>query len=185
MAGFDGSYDAVCFVGWHARPSSPGILSHCYNSRVFTAWRVNGVPVGEPEFSAALAGTYGVPLTLFTGDDRSCAEVARWCPGCECVVTKVALDRVSAICLSREATYAAIRAGAERALQRRHEIAPFRFATPVRVEADTLTDHQAATLALIPGVEQTAPLSIAFEMDDYREVFRTLQALTILSISAQ
>ena len=58
MAGLDATYGALFFVGWHARPSSPGILSHCYNSRVFTEWRVNGQPVGEAEFSAALAGCY-------------------------------------------------------------------------------------------------------------------------------
>lgn len=37
MAGFDRTYDAMFFIGWHARPGSPGILSHCLNSKAFTA----------------------------------------------------------------------------------------------------------------------------------------------------
>lgn len=185
MAGFDKSFGAVFFVGWHARPSSPGVLSHCYNSRVFIEWRVNGTPVGEPEFSAALAGHYDVPLVLFTGDDRSCDEVKAWNPRCECVVTKYALDRFSAICLSRETTYELIREGASRALKRKDEIEPFRFKMPVQIEADVLFDHTARTISLIPGVELVSARTIAFQSKDYLEVFRALQAITILSIAAE
>jgi D-amino peptidase len=186
MAGFfSDSFDAVFFIGWHARPSSPGILSHCLNSRVFTAWRVNGTLVGEPELAAALAGQHNVPLVLFTGDDCSCKEVKSWCPDCECVVTKYALDRFSAICLSKETTYELIREGAERALKRKDEIKPFRFKMPVRVEADTLFDHTARAIALIPGVEQISPLTVAFESDNYVEAFRTIQATQLISGAAQ
>lgn len=185
MAAFDGSFDAVFFIGWHARPSSLGILSHCYNSRVFLEWRVNGTPVGEPEFSAALAGHHDVPLVLFTGDDCSCEEVKTWCPACECVVTKYALDRLSAICLSPEETYERIRDGAARALRRKDEIPPFHFQMPIRIEADTLFDHAARCIALMPGVELIAPRTIAFETGDYLEAFRALQAMTILSIAAE
>jgi len=185
MAGFDESFDVVFFIGWHARPSSPGILSHCLNSRVFTEWRVNGVPVGEPELAAALAGHYDVPLVLFTGDDCSCNEVKAWCPDCECVVTKYAIDRSSAICLSKEVTYELIREGAERALKRKDEIRPFRFKMPIRVEADTLYDHTARAIALIPSVEQISPRTVAFESDNYVEAFRTIQAIQLISGQAE
>jgi D-amino peptidase len=186
MAGFfSDSFDAVFFVGWHARPSSPGVISHSLNARVFTAWRVNGIPVGEPELAAALAGDHNVPLVLFTGDDCSCNEVKTWCPECECVVTKYALDRSSAICLSKEITYELLKEGAERALRRKDEIKPFRFKMPVRVEADTLFDHTARAIALIPSVEQTSLLTIAFESDDYVEAFRTIQAIQLISGAAE
>jgi D-amino peptidase len=185
MPAMDGTFDAVFFIGWHARPSAPGILSHCLNSRVFTAWRVNGTPVGEPELAAAVAGQYGVPLVLFTGDDCSCEEVRAWCPGCECVVTKCALDRFSAICLSKEVTYDLIREGALRALRRRADIKPFRFETPIRVEADTLFDHTAAAISLIPTIERKSLLTIGFESNDYVQAFRTIQAIQLMSGVAQ
>ena len=181
MAAFDASFNAVFFVGWHARPSSPGVLSHCFNSSVFAAWRVNGKPVGEPELAAALAGEYGVPLVLFTGDDRSCDEVASWCPDCERVVTKFAVDRFSAICLPRQETYALIREGAMRAVEKVEQIAPFRFESPVYVEADTLFDHAARAIAFIPGVEQIAELTVGFTGNDYREAFRTIHVMAQLA----
>jgi D-amino peptidase len=181
MAGFDGSFDAVFFVGWHSRASAPGVLSHCLNSKAFTAWRVNGREVGEPELAAAFAGAFHVPLVLFTGDDRSCDEVRAWCPGCELVVTKYAIDRYTAICLSKEETYERIKQGAEQALLRRKEIPPFNFQMPVRIEADTLNDHIAQAIAEIPGVKLTGPITVCFESNDYQEAFRATHAMQMIS----
>jgi D-amino peptidase len=177
MAGFDARFNAVFFVGWHARPSSPGVLSHCFNSEVFTAWRVNGTPVGEPELAAALAGQDNVPLVLFTGDDCSCEEVATWCPDCVCVVTKQAIDRFSAICLPKEETYGLIKEGATRAVESVNQITPFRFQLPVQIEADILFDHAARAIAFIPGVEQISELTVGFESNDYTEAFRIIHVM--------
>ena len=185
MAGFTEEFDGVFFVGWHARASAPGILSHCLNSKVFTSWHVNGTEVGEPELAAALAGHYNVPLVLFTGDDCACAEVKTWCPDCECVITKEVVDRFSAICLSKEVTYNLIREGAERALKRKDEIHPFTFELPVHIEAETLHDHTAKAIALIPGVKQTGPRSISYTSENYPEAFRAIQAIQMISGVAQ
>ena len=185
MLGFDASYDAVFFVGWHARPSMPGVLSHCYHPEVFLEWRVNGVPVGEPELSAAFAGIHDVPIVFFTGDDCSCAEVKKWNPACECVVTKIAIDRQSAMCFSTDVTWEKIRLGAQKALENKDQVKPFTFAMPVRIEADTIFDHHAAAISLIPGVRCVKPRTIAFESNDYREAFNALLAMTILSIYAK
>ena len=185
MAAFDASFNAVFFVGWHARPSSPGVLSHCFNSKVFTAWRVNGNPVGEPELAAALAGHYNVPLVLFTGDDRSCEEVAAWCPDCVRVVTKHAIDRFSAICLPREETHRLIQEGAMQAVKSLKAIKPFRFETPTHVEADVRFDHAARAIAFIPGVEQISELTVGFDSDDYSEAFRTIHAMAQLARVAE
>lgn len=185
MLGFDETFEAVFFVGWHARPSMPGVLSHCYHPEVFLEWRVNGRPVGEPELSAAFAGIYNVPVVLFTGDDCSCEEVKKWNPNCECVVTKIAIDRQSAICYPVQDTWERIREGASRALQNKDKVRPFTFEMPVCIEADTIFDHHAAAISLIPGVERIAARTIQFESSDYREAFNALLAMTILSIYAK
>lgn len=185
MLGLDESFDAVFFVGWHARPSMPGILSHCYHPEVFLEWRVNGQPVGEPELSAAYAGLYNVPVVLFTGDDCSCAEVKRWNPNCECVVTKEAIDRQSAICYPTEVTWDRIRQGAARALKNRKNVPPFNFSLPVCIEADTIFDHQASAITLIPGVKRISDRTIQFVSNDYREAMNALLAMTLISIYAK
>jgi len=181
----DKSFDAVFFVGWHARPSMPGILSHCYHPDVFLEWRVNGKPVGEPELSAAYAGLMGIPVVLFTGDDRSCEEVKAWNPQCECVVTKYAIDREAGICISGEKSRANIHSGAVRALNNLGKVKPFTFDLPVEIEADTIFDHHAAAISMIPGVEKKSDRTIFFKSDDYAEAFNALLAITILAIQAQ
>lgn len=183
MPEFNSSYDAVLFVGWHARASAPGVLSHTLNSRALTGWRVNGVPVGEPELAAAYAGYHNVPLVLFTGDDRSCEEVKTWAPDCELVVTKVAIDRFSAICDSKEVVLEKIASGSERAIRRTGEIKPFNFNMPCRIEIDAINDHIARAMAEVPGVEQTGLLTVSFESGDYEEAYRCVHALQMISFA--
>ena len=185
MLGFDETCDAVFFIGWHARPSMPGVLSHCYHPQVFLEWRVNGVPVGEPELSAAYAGLYNTPVVLFSGDDCSCAEVKKWNPACECVVTKSAIDRQAAICFPTEVTWEKIRLGAQKAVENIDQVQPFSFEMPVHIEADTIFDHHAAAISLIPGVKRLKPRTIAFDSSDYCEAFNALLAMTVLSVYAQ
>lgn len=181
MAGFDDSYDALFFVGWHSRANAPGVLSHCLNSKGFTAWRVNGIEVGEPELAAALGGVFNIPMVLFTGDASSCQEVKQWCPDCEVVVTKEDIDRYSAICLSKEATNELIKSGAERALKRRDEIKPFVFDLPVHIEADCVNDHVAHAIAEIPGVEKIGLVTVRHINNDYEDAFRAVHAMQMIS----
>lgn len=181
----DESFNAVFLIGWHARPSMPGVLSHCYHPNVFLEWRVNGVPVGEPELSAAFAGLYKVPVVLFSGDDQSCNEVKKWNPNCCCVVTKFALDREAAVCVPMLESWQNIQTGARDAIKNISQVKPFTFEMPVRIEADTIFDHHAAAISLIPGVKRISDRTISFSSNDYNETFNALLAMTILAIQAE
>ena len=185
LPALDDTFDAVFFIGWHARPSMPGVLSHCYHPDVFLEWRVNEKPVGEPELSAAYAGLFNLPVILFSGDDKSCAEVELWNPACQRVITKYALDREAAICLPLAESRRRLREGARAAIANLSSIPPFRFNLPVTIEADTIFDHQAAAISLIPGVDRKSDRTISFQSNDYRQAFNALLAMTILSIHAQ
>ena len=184
MAGLDESFHAVMFIGWHARASSRGVLSHALNSRAFTAWRINDRPVGEPELAAAYAGTYGIPLVLFTGDDAACDEVQEWCPKCVRVQTKIVIDHVSAICGSKEKTFELIKNGARSALERRSDIEPFLFDGPFRVEADLVNDHVAGAIAEIPAVSLVNRTTVRYESEDFRDIFRATHAMQMISGAA-
>lgn len=181
----DSSFDAVFFIGWHSRPSNPGILSHCYNPNVFLEWRVNGTPVGEPELSAAYAGLFNLPVVLFTGDDKSCSEVKAWNPNCQCVITKYAIDREAAVCVPMQESWNNIKIGARKAIKNKSRVKPFTFKMPVNIEADTIFDHHAIAISLIPGVKRISDRTVSFVSNDYKEAFNALLAMTILSIQAQ
>ena len=69
MEGLDESFDAVIFVGYHAKADSPrGVFAHT-GSGVVKDLVVNGKSVGEGGMNARLAQWFGVPVVLVTGDD--------------------------------------------------------------------------------------------------------------------
>ena len=75
MEGLDETFDAVLFVGYHAKAEAPrGLFAHT-GSGVVRDLQVNGVSVGEGGMNAAMAAWYGVAVALVTGDDAAVEEV--------------------------------------------------------------------------------------------------------------
>ena len=69
MKRFDPSFDAVLLVGYHAKAGSEeAILAHTWITS-FLDVRVNGQSVPEPSLNTYLAGAFGVPVVMLSGDD--------------------------------------------------------------------------------------------------------------------
>src|SRR4051794_7226782 len=67
MQGIDQTFAAAALIGYHAAEgSSSGVLAHTFTGRVSVA--LNGTAVPEAGISAAIAGEFGVPIVLFSGD---------------------------------------------------------------------------------------------------------------------
>ena len=70
MEGLDETFDAVIFVGYHAKADAPrGLFAHT-GSGVVRDLQINGRSVGEGGMNAALAAWYGVPVVV--GERRRC-----------------------------------------------------------------------------------------------------------------
>jgi D-amino peptidase len=92
MEGLDSTFDAVIFVGYHARAGSPrGVFAHT-GSGVLRDLRINGQPVGEGGMNAFMARWFGVPVVLVTGDDVAVAEQRETVPDVRGVVVKRAIN---------------------------------------------------------------------------------------------
>src|SRR5687767_7194900 len=66
MEGLDESFDAVIFVGYHAKADSPrGVFAHT-GAGVVKDLIVNGKSVGEGGMNARLAQWFGVPVVMVT-----------------------------------------------------------------------------------------------------------------------
>ena len=78
MQGIDGTFDAVFFIGYHARAGSEdGVLDHTYSSGSVFSIKVNDMELGESEQNALIAGYYEVPVVLVTGDQTVCGQVKK------------------------------------------------------------------------------------------------------------
>jgi D-amino peptidase len=176
VEGVDEGFDAAMFVGYHARAGARhAIIDHTYTSRVYEA-RLNGRPVGELAINAALAGAYGVPVALVSGDQALAAEARELLgDGVETVVVKHAVGRFAARSVAPSVACGLIREGVRAALGRRHQ--PFRLVAPIRLEVDFALTQMADMAELAPGSERVSGRTVAFTHDDYREVFRAWRAL--------
>jgi D-amino peptidase len=75
MQGIDASFAACLFIGYHAKAGTEdAILDHTISSSVVRAIRVNGAELPELGLNAAIAGYYGVPVVLVSGDTAVCRQ---------------------------------------------------------------------------------------------------------------
>ncbi len=176
MEGVEQGFDAAMLIGYHARAgAAAGIIDHTYSSRVYEA-RLNGRAAGELAINAALAGTYGVPVALVSGDQTLAREARDFLgDSVETVIVKHALGRFAARSVAPVEACRLIREGAATALQRRHT--PFTFPSPIRLEVDFALTQMADMAELVPGSVRTGGRTVAYEHQDYREVFRAWRAL--------
>jgi len=176
VEGVELGFEAAMFVGYHARAGAHhAIIDHTYTSLVHEA-RLNGRPVGELAINAALAGTYGVPVALVSGDQALAAEARELLgPAVETVVVKQAVGRFAARSLAPSEACRRIREGAARALARPHQ--PLVLPPPITLEVEFALTQMADMAELAPGSVRTGGRTLAYTHEDYREVFRAWRAL--------
>src|SRR5688572_26319842 len=92
MEGLDDSFDAVIFVGYHAKAGHPGGLFAHTGSGVVRDVRVNGQSLGEGGLNTTVAAWYGVPVALVTGDDVAVKQVAEVATSAKTVAVKRAIN---------------------------------------------------------------------------------------------
>jgi len=135
MGGIDGSFDAAMFVGYHASTHNvKGVRAHTFSSARLTRVALNGQPVTEGAWNAAIAGQFGVPVIFISGDDAAIAEVRAAIGDVEAAETKRTLGFHAAETKTPEAARRLIRekcAAAVRGLAGRK---PYMVATPVTVD---------------------------------------------------
>ena len=176
VEGVDGGFDAAMFIGYHARAGTgSAVIDHTYTDRVHEV-RVNGRPFGEVGLNAALAGTFGVPVALVSGDRALAAEVRELLgEQVETVVVKEPLGRYAARSVAPAIARRRIHDGARRALEHPH--APFTVTSPVTFSVDFARSQMAEMAALIPGSQRSGGRTVEYTHDDYREAFKAFRAM--------
>lgn len=174
MDGIDLGYDAAILIGYHASIGTPGaVRAHTMSSKRFYGMRLNGKHTSEAMLSAALAGHYGVPVVMVTGDDKAVEEVQKTIdPKIVGVVVKRALGYHSADSMSPSAARQLITQQTKIALEKIHEIKPYTIAKPVKLEIAFKNMLNAEILALLPIVERIDGSTIRFVAKDIIEAMR-------------
>ncbi len=169
---------AVFYVGYHAKAGTPGApLAHTWTGFVNDV-RLNGHSTGEFGMNAAVAGHFGVPVTLVTGDDKAVAQVqALLGEQLVGVVVKQGYSTFSALHLHPQRAQQLIREGAEEAVERTKAAKPWTLPPNFSVEIDF--DHQARAdpCLYIPGVTRAGERTVAYTASDALAFNRTFRAV--------
>lgn len=179
----DQGFDALFYVGYHQREGGgDGVMNHTLMGTLIYEVRINGEPVDEAAINAGVAGVYGVPVALVTGDNEVCADAQRRFPGVTVAPVKTAIDRFAARSLTPKKAQALIRERAAVALRqvRSGAVQPYTVSTPVTFEVDFKRTAPANMTTLIPGVERIGPRTIAIRSDDYVAAYRIFLASAFL-----
>lgn len=184
MQGIDDSFDAAFFVGYHAGASNQGVCSHTYTGCI-TGVMLNGQPASEIVINAAVAGYYGVPVVLVTGDTAACREALSSLGPIETVAVKEAISRVSANCLHPEVARERIREAAKRACVRAGELEPFTLEPPIALSVSFAHTGHADRASLLPGAGRVDPVTVRYEAEDFKEIYKAFLTLQVLADTVQ
>ena len=166
MEGIDQSFDAAIFIGYHTGAANPaGIRAHTQSSASFTAIRINGQDMSEGSFNALIAGHFGVPVVMISGDDAAVAEVAAAVGPVEGAVVKWHTSNSAGRTLMPEAAQALIGEKVRAGLQRREQIRPFTISGPLQMELAFQNREAAELLAYLPNIDSIDAHTIRFTGD--------------------
>lgn len=171
MEGIDSTFDAVVFIGYHAKAGTPdAILEHTSNGNVVDL-SINGVSLPEGGYNALVAGLYGVPVVFVSGD-RALVDQLRSLLGPVAAVAVKEDAANAANGMSPQAARDAIRAGVEHAVRARASAKPYRMSAPYTMVLRTRTPKP-----LIAGARQSGEGEVTFTSHDLLEVLAAFNVL--------
>lgn len=187
VEGICSDYDVLFCIGYHAMAGTHKAgMDHTYSSASIYSIKINGTYVGETAINAAVAGYYGVPVGLVTGDNCLVKEVKTFFgQSVETVTTKFGISRFAAQCRHPHDVQKEIEVKAAKAIKKAKRLKPFTFRAPLRAEFELSNTLVADYAEPIPGMKRTAARSIAYRANDILEFYRILELVCGLGTLAQ
>lgn len=177
MEGIDATFDGAMLIGYHTGATHlSGVRAHTFSSALLTDVRLNGESVCEAVYNAAVAGHFGVPVIMFSGDDAAATQACGVLGPVETAVVKQALGFHAASTLTPAAARTVIAGAARRAVARlgQGEFVPYRVESPVQVEVHFKHYRPVELLAYLPFFERPAARVIRYQAADMPEATQIL-----------
>jgi D-amino peptidase len=186
MDGINDSFDGAILLGYHSSTANErGVRAHTFSSANVTALRLNGMSMSEASMSAAIAGHFGVPVIMVSGDNIAVAETQVIVGDVEGAVVKWARGFHSAQTMTPQAANAVIRDRTAAAIARIDEFEPYVLETPIELELSLKHYRPVELLAYLPNVERVNSHTIRFVGRDITEVSSFLRVALGYSVDLQ
>src|SRR5713226_6454289 len=171
---FERRFSAVAYVGQHSKANiRGGIMAHSFSSLGIQNMLLNGKPVGEIDVIAALAGHFGIPVIMLSGDQAAANELHEIVPNAELAVVKEGIGRYTCISLSAASARDVIRDAARRSVAKIGSIKPYTVSGPVTLQVEYTTRNSLPVdTELRTGAEVLDDRTIRFKGKDILEAWR-------------
>jgi D-amino peptidase len=184
MQGIDESVDGVMFIGYHARNGTPNAnLDHTWSSRTVANVWLNDILTGEFGLNGALAGHFGVPVIMASGDQTACGQIVEQLGDMETAIVKQATGRFAAECVTPEVSQELIFTSAARAVNRlvNGDVPdPFVLDTPVRVTVEFFTSDMADRATRIPFTQRDGT-RVSLTVQEMASAYNGFRAMVMLA----
>jgi D-amino peptidase len=166
-------YSAVAFIGQHARANrEAAVMAHSYSSLGLQRILMNGNEVGEIETRTALAGWFGVPVILLTGDQAAAEDLLTIVPSAETAVVKEGLSYYSCISLSASVAQSLVEEKARAAFHKIGQIEPYKIDGPVTFEVERTTRSTLSPDEPLPSqIERIDARTLRYHGKDFLEAW--------------
>jgi len=172
MEGIDSSFDAVVYIGYHAKAGTPNaILEHTSTGNVVDV-SINGVSLPEGGYNALVAGLYGIPVVFAAGDRALVDQIRALLGPIGAVAVKEEIGGRASLGLSPKTAEQQIRAGVEQALKNRAKAKVYRLSPPYTMVLKVKTERP-----LFPGAQKTRDGEFTFASPDLLAVLAAFNAM--------
>lgn len=182
VQGLDSSFSKAIFIGYHARASQPGVMSHTMIFGVRNMY-INDYPIGEMGFNAFVAGYHKVPVVMVAGDDEAAREAEQLIPGITTAVVKKAISRSAAQSLTPVKAQELLRQKTQQALQRNEHVQPLIPPSNPVLKIEFANYGQAEWANLMPGtILMDGTTTVEFQAKDILEAYQAMLVMTELAM---
>jgi D-amino peptidase len=173
MQNIDESFDAVIFIGYHAKAGTPdATLEHTNSSSNITDVSINGVSLPEAGMNALIAGYYDVPVVFVSGDLAICKQVQDLFGEVETVAVKEGVGK-AALNFHPDVSHALIRKGVIKSLKNINSFKPYKMESPYTLVVKFKNEEHAYNSQYFPGVKRTGDWEATFKHEDLLELVKT------------
>lgn len=171
MEGIDKTYDAAIFIGYHARASTPdAVLKHTMTTKLLDVI-INGKKMPEAGINGLIAGHFGVPVVLVSGDQAIARQAKELFGDIETAVVKEAIS-TAAIMLHPSKARDLIREKTTAALKRLKDFKPLKFNPPYALDVAFADEALAQKASWIPGAVRKDEHTVSFTTNDFMEMLK-------------
>ena len=177
MEGIDKTFDAVIFIGYHAKAGTPNaILEHTMSSKNITDVSINGISLPEAGINALIAGYYNVPVVFIAGELAVCQQAKKLIGEIETVAVKEGLGN-AALNLHPEVAREKITEEVKKALLNLRKYKPYKLKPPYKLVLKLKNEELVHEKSFYPGAKRTGDWELTYENRDLLDVMKAFNRM--------